>query len=571
MAKLGDIRRNQLITTYGVGALVAIRNSSFMVAGLDRWDAPIDARIHEPRLEHRLGVEGFVVPPAENRGHDVPVVRFPWTHYCPECRRLASHNFFTGFDSDECSKCGQKLVPSRFIVCCSRGHIDDFPYFEWVHSGASVAGDKHELSIETKGASASLRDIIIRCSCGSSRSMDGAFGKRALGGVALCRGRRLWLGTTANEDCRELPRTVQRGASNVWFPLVASSISIPPWSEGAFALLDRHWSMLQHIPEIALRPTLEGMRLTEGTPYTVDDLIKAIQQRLKGEGLPEGADELKRQEYEALLIGRSERSRVDQFVCTPAPVIASQVADWFDRVMLVKRLREVRALLAFTRLLPPDPDDNTTHPAKLFVNDPRWRPATEVTGEGVFLRLRKDRLTDWEHRPDVLERTKRVQRNAEARTGAVGGMGVRKVTPRFLLTHTLAHALIAQWSLDCGYPAASLRERLYVDDEMCGLMIYTATSDSAGSLGGVVAQANPDRLAGSLVEAIGRMGWCSSDPLCIETDAQGVDGLNLAACHACALLPEVSCEELNVYLDRGLLIGTPSNPQLGLFHVLVGE
>lgn len=566
---LGDIRRNQLITTYGVGALVAVKNSSYMVCGIDRWDVPGDARIHEPRLEHRLRVEGFVVPPGNNKGRDVPVVRFPWVHYCPECRRLGDHSVFCQFNSDECNGCGQSLVPSRFIVCCPRGHIDDFPYFEWVHSGTGGSGGTHDLSIETKGASASLRDIIIRCSCGKSRSMDGAFGKRALAGIARCRGRRPWLSVKDAEDCTEVPRTLQRGASNVWFPVVASSISIPPWSEGAFALLDRHWTILQHIPEDALRATIQGLKITEGTHYTVDDLITAIVQRRKGEGLPEGPDALKQQEYEALLHSAPERSRRDEFVCVPAPVIPAPVSDWVDRVMLVKRLREVRALLAFTRLLPPDSTDSQGHLAKLFLNDPRWRPAIEVTGEGVFMRLREDRLSEWEKQPGVIERTKRIRRNAEGRTSHVGGDS-GTVTPRLLLIHTLAHALISQWSLDCGYPAASLRERLYVSDEMCGFMIYTATSDSAGSLGGVVAQADPDRLATSFVESLNRMAWCSADPLCIEIDAQGVDGLNLAACHACALLPEVSCEEMNVFLDRGLLIGTPAHPELGFFHAAVG-
>lgn len=566
---LGDIRRNQLITTYGVGALVAVRNSSYMVCGIDRWEVPADARIHEPRLEHRLRVEGFVVPPANNNGRDVPVIRFPWVHYCPECRRLGDHSLFCQFNADDCTGCGQSLVPSRFIVCCPRGHIEDFPYFEWVHSGTGGTGGSHDLFIETKGASASLRDIIIRCSCGKSRSMDGAFGKRALAGIARCRGRRPWLGIRDSEDCTEVPRTLQRGASNVWFPVVASSISIPPWSEGAFALLDRHWTILQHIPEEALRPTIEGLKLTEGTHYTVDDLISAIVQRRRGEGLPEGPEALKRQEYEALLHSTPEKSRRDEFVCVPALVIPEPVSDWIDAVMLVKRLREVRALLAFTRLLPPDSEESPGHLAKLFLNDPRWRPAIEVTGEGVFMRLRIDKLSEWEKRPGVVERTERIRRNAERRTSNLGG-NVQSATPRLLLIHTFAHALIAQWSLDCGYPAAALRERLYVSEDMCGFMIYTATSDSAGSLGGVVAQANPDGLATSFVESLNRMAWCSADPLCIEIDAQGVDGLNLAACHACALLPEVSCEEMNLFLDRGLLVGTPDHPELGFFHAVVG-
>ena len=128
-----------------------------------------------------------------------------------------------------------------------------------------------------------------------------------------------------------------------------------------------------------------------------------------------------------------------------------------------------------------------------------------------------------------------------------------------------------QWSLDCGYPAASLRERLYISDRMAGLLIYTATSDSAGSLGGVVAQAGPGRLDEALREGLSRASWCSADPLCIESDATGVDALNLAACHACTLLPEVSCEEMNLFLDRGLLVGIPTNQPLGFFSDLIAS
>jgi hypothetical protein len=144
----------------------------------------------------------------------------------------------------------------------------------------------------------------------------------------------------------------------------------------------------------------------------------------------------------------------------------------------------------------------------------------------------------------------------------------REITPRFLALHTLAHALIDQFALDAGYPAASLRERIYASEEMCGLLIYTATTDSAGSLGGVIAQAADGRLLTSMAEAAARYQWCSSDPLCVESDGQGVDSLNLATCHACGLLPETSCEEMNVLLDRGLLVGTPSDPGLGFVNGL---
>lgn len=144
-------------------------------------------------------------------------------------------------------------------------------------------------------------------------------------------------------------------------------------------------------------------------------------------------------------------------------------------------------------------------------------------------------------------------------------------TPRMVLLHTLAHVLINEWSLEAGYPAAALRERLYAADDMAGVLVYTATSDSAGSLGGLVAQGEPETLGRTLRSAVRRAEWCSSDPLCMETEASGAGGINLAACHACVMLPETSCEHNNILLDRALLVGTSHDPLLGYFEGVLGQ
>jgi hypothetical protein len=230
----------------------------------------------------------------------------------------------------------------------------------------------------------------------------------------------------------------------------------------------------------------------------------------------------------------------------------------------VRRLREVRALRAFTRIEPPDPADRTRW-AQLSADPMDWLPGMEVLGEGVFLMLNEDTLAGWERRDDVVARCAPIAANYQSRFTSLGSDPDREITPRLLLLHTLAHVLISQLSLECGYPAASLRERLYSSERMAGLLIYTAAADSAGSLGGLIAQAAPDRLSDTVLEAMAQAEWCSADPLCIEAGASGVESLNLAACHACCLLPETSCEEMNVLLDRGLLIGVPGNADLGYF------
>jgi len=564
----GEVRRSQLITTYGVGAIVAVEDESFMVAGIDRWPTrPPD--LHEPRLQRALGVSGFVLPPADNTGCEIPVVRFPRWMWCPVCKTIAEHCHFGPLHSNTCNRCGVRLVPSRFVICCVRGHITDFPYFAWAHKGRGHPQGAHRLAMEMGGETASLADIRLSCSCGASATMEGAFGKGAMVGIAKCMGWRPWL-TADEQGCDQLPRTLQRGASNVWFSIVQSAISIPPWSEGAFKILNRHWSVIQHVPDDALAAVLEAMQIAVGTPYTTSDLVEAVRQR-KVEGrateLPT-KERIKVQEYEALCKGRSELSKDQEFVAVPPTRLTAFAAKWFQQVMLVKRLREVRALSSFARVTPPGASGVFARP-QLFETNPGWLPAIEVIGEGVFLRPKQERLELWETRDDVMERARRLDGKYAEHCALRQQTPDRRITPRFLLLHSLAHALMNEWALDSGYPAAALRERLYAGDSMAGILIYTATSDSAGSLGGIVSKAEADYLDDSLRQTIDASTWCSADPLCIEADGAGVDSLNLAACHACLLLPEVSCEEMNLLLDRAMLVGVPGNIGLGFFGDLI--
>jgi hypothetical protein len=562
----GEIRRSQLITTYGIGSIIAVEDESFMVAGIDRWD-PGPPNLHEPRLERRLRVNGFRVPPASESGLDVPVVRFPTWAHCPSCKRLDRYSRLTSIFRNECNACGIALIPSRFITCCINGHVDDFPYFNWVHAGSPRLDGEHRMTIESAGDTASLADIVISCTCRKRATMEGAFYKTALKDVTPCVGRRPWLSEN-DTACDQMPRTLQRGASNVWFSLTQSAISIPPWSEGAFLVLNKHWEILRHLhDEEALRSVLESMQLAVGTIYSTDDLVAAVIQRRAGEmaDLDDLTRSLKRDEYLALLNGTPEQSRDQQFVCLPAAEVPGSLSGLIERVMLVKKLREVRVLESFSRVTPPVVGPAAPRPP-LCDNNPGWLPAIEVNGEGVFMTLASRALERWEQDDRVMRRVSRINDNYRARFAAHGGLPDRDITPRLMLIHSLAHAVIDQWALDSGYPAASLRERLYADEDMAGFLIYTATSDSAGSLGGVVAEAEPGRLEASFRELAAKTSWCSADPLCIESGPNGVDGLNLAACHSCALLPEVSCEEMNLLLDRVLLVGLPSVPDLGFLH-----
>lgn len=563
----GEIRRSQIITTYGIGSIVPVEDESFMVAGIDRW-APEPANLHEPRLERKLHVSGFRFPPAsDDSAPDIPVIRFPTWAYCPSCKRLDRHDKLSSILRNECNACREHLIPSRFIICCAKGHVDDFPYFRWVHSGSPRLDGEHRMTMESAGDTASLGDISITCTCNKRATLEGAFAKMALRDVTRCMGRRPWL-TVNDGDCDETPRTLQRGASNVWFSITHSAISIPPWSEGAFLVLNKHWEMLRHLTDdVALRAVLDGMRLAAGTGFSTDDLIEAVNGRRASESADDEAiaDAFKKDEYQALFRGSAERSRSQEFVCVPSAEVPGTLSGLIDRVMVVKKLREVRALESFSRIIPPEPGPGAPRPP-LFDENPGWLPAVEVNGEGVFMTLAGAALAAWESHPRVAQRVAQIEDNYRARFTARGALPDRRITPRLVLIHSLAHAVIDQWALDSGYPASALRERLYADEDMAGFLIYTATSDSAGSLGGVIAEAEPRRLAASFRELFDRAAWCSADPLCIESGPNGVDGLNRAACHSCMLLPEVSCEEMNTLLDRALLVGLPDAPEIGFLH-----
>jgi hypothetical protein len=104
---------------------------------------------------------------------------------------------------------------------------------------------------------------------------------------------------------------------------------------------------------------------------------------------------------------------------------------------------------------------------------------------------------------------------------------------------------------------------------MNGVLIYTSSGDSEGSMGGLVRQAREGNFHKLVKEVIEDARWCSADPVCFDigsTTGQGPDSLNGAACHNCAIVPETSCEEFNRLLDRSTLIGSYNALKTGFFH-----
>ena len=591
------------------------RDESVMIAGLDAWHCakqgcPPELLVEEERLQARLGVRELRLPVdhkdpnigIRNANLDISAVRFPLWHYCYRCGAMDKLTLFSSarrcpgrpYPGMNCAQKAERsrpfLIPVRVVAVCDHGHIEDFPFMHWVHRN-KPAVEGCALRFLAGRSSSLLTGIKISCSCGEEKTLAGIFDFDQQTGGALhrigysCTGSQPWLGRM---DSQGLPcgchlRVLQRGASNVYFPRVVSSIYLPLWAEQA----ERNIIESLERPEIwdALTSGLvDGKKIDPIRCDVVarmwslnpESFLQIAQRKLDGVNVEpvRSEEEYRRQEYRALLAPRGGPD-TDLFVeLIKSNNMGPDLSRYFSTVALVKKLRETRALAGFSRLLPPD-TDGTSDRIQMLKLDQKisWLPAIVVRGEGIFLELSRKTIDDWLARSDSVQRAAVVARNFNQQR-LNRGQQQRSIAATFLLLHALAHILVNQLSFDCGYGSASLRERIYCNvdersEQMNGILIYTASGDSEGTMGGLVRQGEPPRLLRTLLEALRRAQWCSSDPICIETTGQGTDNSNLAACHGCLLVSETSCEEGNRLLDRAMLVGRPQQPELGFFSSLL--
>ncbi len=615
--ELGELRRSAVVMTFAPGAVVDFRAEkaavSAVVAGLEEWDrsfAPPGLAnpqvVYEPRLQRKLGVAGFRLPPVvwdsgnsdseDNRA--LVAARFPTWMQCPECDTLAQAQDWAnepGHAYRYCAVCTEArpgrrrvmVIPVRFVVACSAGHLDEFPWHRWIqHKDDCPRLQQANAKLRLKSVRAGLGGLILSCpSCGQERSMEGIFRSGALRGLMRCRGHRPWLSVqmdpqgctaAAGEPPREL-RVLQRGASNLYFPVTDSALSIPPWADELQQTLGMYWGPIQNATTPADRRAmvlmLAGTVLAEALRYlqiTAEKLADLIDERINNINAIEGED-LRLEEYRRLNAGVDAIQAGQKEFEIRASEVPAAAADHIQTLASVTRLREVRALKGFTRIYPIDSGSSVMAP--LASVDVSWLPAIEVRGEGIFLSVREGALQEWESKRNVVERIRGLHDRYAAvwRARYPNRPPPLEVTPRFVMLHTLAHALMRELTLECGYSTASLRERLYVREDamnMAGVLIYTATTDADGTLGGLARQGTPGRFERVLVNAIEAQRWCASDPLCIQGEVGAEGSFSIAACHACCLAPETSCEHYNRFLDRALLVGDPDHPDLGFFHQL---
>lgn len=606
--KVGTVRPSHLMFTGGVGALIDLPNFPVLVRGLEDWrydTMPGWEPLSEPRLlaavSKLLGAPVKTLRPApwmaETPGDltgqasrvGVPVIPFPQWLRCTACNRLAPLDSSStwGFVNDKARRpdearffhqdCPRRkrqplAVAARFVLACTNGHLDDFPYREFVHKGGQCPEASHPaLTMDDYGGNRGA-NVVIRCMrCPAKRNIGQAMGKRGEQSLPRCRGRHPHL-PGVFEPCEERPIAIVVGASNMWFAQTLATLAVPETAASELqAKVAQLWEQLQNVADPGFLTSLLTMQFPQLLglqKWPASEIFEAIEQRRKE--LDAGGDSYQR-EYPDLLT-----PEWDIFTSFPPPDptddftvrrdgVPPPLRGVFSDVVQAERLREVRALTGFTRLDAPDPQDpDLVVRAPLTRGRPDWVPASEVRGEGIFLRIDEQVLSAWQSKVAG-------SAVAEAHREAFGRFRMNRYSDRiktddfdpyygwpgtrYIALHTLSHLLIRTIALECGYSSASLSERIYSGEDRAGILIYTAVPDAEGTLGGLVSLAEPEPLIRIMNRALRDARWCSSDPLCAERlPEEPADFLHGAACHACLFVSETTCERGNRFLDRRFIV-----------------
>jgi len=587
----GEIRQGQLITTFGPGSMVDLPKHSVLIGGLDFW-SPGGQPISEPRLSQKLSrildvpsVDLKSPPPADDDPTAPPTgitgFQFPEWFITQDLeqqdrpglrsRLLVHRKALTKGKYIDADKKRRSVVPVRFVRACRAGHIGDIDWYAFAHNGPSdCAKQRRQLYLDERGTSGDLTEVWVRCECGKAeRSMAQAaqLQNRALG---LCDGARPWLGPLTKETCGEPSRLLIRSASNAYFPQLMSVISLPERDETVRRAVDAVWTYLEAVEDMeqlryerrksTVKAALEGI--------TDAEVLADILARKGGGQKPEKS--VKVAELETLIAAKDEvgEDRPDGVFYArslPRSVWDRSWMEPIERVVLVHRLREVVAEVGFTRFEAASPDiegelDIGVRRASL-AREITWLPAFENKGEGIFIQFKSEAIRGWLARGTVQNRAVGLMTGFKLWREEHQGTRREFPGPPYLMLHSFSHLLITAVALECGYPASSIRERIYAIPEVgYGILLYTGTSDAEGTLGGLVQVGR--RIHETLLGALELGLLCSNDPVCAQHEpSSGHERrfLHGSACHGCLLISETSCEQQNDFLDRALVVRTVQN------------
>jgi Domain of unknown function (DUF1998). len=615
-----------VVSTEGDTAIVGALDRWFYDKNGRRIVALGEYEIHEPRLKSLLNVKHLYLPPdfrssEQFRNEDhiqvqkntdvyIPLLRFPTWHYCPNCKTLHQLPLSSRTSWADCKECAKqrKMIQVPFVIVCSQGHISDFPWREWVHKNMDTTCLGNLRLVSTGGTT--LDSLKIICNgCGKERQLRGITSRASIDGddngisvlsrilnedeskVYKCPGTKPWFGSEQDKDeCTCYPIAVLKNSINVYFPITISAIHLPDRSDEVDSLIEMFEKYGVTTAYLETYESMEGkvkfvMQTcpAEIADYKRSDIELAIvymenqgqqAEPKKPTVISKMELQLRKKEFETLTQEVERRSLRVIKEWERGDSNTSGITSYFHLINRVTKLKETIVLTGFNRLFV-DQESFSVSDVRLGKNllfkdtvasENNWLPAYRVYGEGIFFTLNKEKLDEWEEKKllkDYFQRyIRRINKSVKNK------LGIDDITPRYVLLHTLAHLIINELALTCGYNAAALRERLYLDKDQSGVLIYTSSGDSDGTFGGLVRMGKSETFFSVVQKALNNAVWCSSDPVCSEigmTDGQGINLLNGAACHSCSYVPETSCELGNLYLDRALLI----HRDLGFFKLVV--
>ncbi len=634
------VRAAQLLRPYGVGSLVEIDGQSFFVEAIQKWPTAVEAdnRQHT-RKKNLIDIDFPLFTERLRKGlkrpkYQVAVRRFPQWHFCPNCntmRMIQYHdqenisddaggqaNISREIKAPRCPERGcnkRQLAPMRFIAVCKNGHINDINWYYLAHRPEMVkktkvfncTGKSGDLQfVTTKGAGGDFTNMHITCKkCNSKPCPENNLEiLRDPRGIQNCNNRHPGVsrdGDTCEDDGKRVRMEAQpRGAQAIHSPstLSALDISMDVGLKNEQDQIKKH-KRYERLKKYVLRDLAE-QSVHEPLDFYKDEFeeigddcgvsIESILSLITGDDNEadefEGVENIEITQSEILsnefpVLTNKEGVKTRNLYSTPQILNkVDKLFYYFSKIVQIERLREVRVFQGFQRInsgkesfmVPPnlnDPNSSTN-----------WLPGQEVFGEGIFFEFNCDSLLNWERANEkALSSVTRDQIKKVEDRGLLLKKGI-VASPRFIMLHTFAHLLINQLSFSCGYSSTSLRERVYSvggNSGYAGVLVYTSDADSAGAMGGLVEIGQKEKIEEEILKALAKSTWCSSDPVCRELSSQGVDGLNAAACHACGLVAETSCEHNNILLNRllvssdGRINGRGKTEPVGFFNSLLAK
>ena len=605
----GEIRQSQIITTFGAGSMVDLPNKSVIIGGLNHWTAKDCKLVVEERLARYISQKVLKVasiqlktPPIDEEeigNRRVGITAFTFPHWFLAQVDQSIERSGKQYRTRPLIPWGQlvkgkylnedrksiAVVPVRFVQACPNGHISDINWHGFVRHELNCTNKTGRLWFDEGTASNDFSEIFVRCDrCKARRQLKDATIPNARN-LGKCEGHRPWLGLgdIGKEECvdpfgkPESNRLLVRSASNAYFAQVVSAISIPDSDDDLRKAVDEVYEdYLKNIDDLDelkfIRKKME--RVSNALVDLQNETIwQEIQRRKSNQ--PVADKSLKQVEIETLLAqpeGDIDDDLPDKDFYARArkldkldPIYQEIFGDRIDRIILVHRLREVVAQVGFTRFEPTliTTDGEFDESVELAVKlaplglETDWVPAYENRGEGVFISFKPQAIATWLQKPAVKKRGQELLLGYDKWKKHKGIKSDWLPSLPYIMLHSLSHLLITAISLECGYSASAIRERIYASEAGYGILLHTGSSGSEGTLGGLIEVGK--QIERYLKTALEMGHLCSNDPVCSQhkpADSQEDRYLHGAACHGCLLIAETSCERRNELLDRALVVRT---------------